>query len=72
MSKDDAKKLVAQYMKEHPEENDGKGKSWFDVSNEMTEIMVEDNFFDMIGLNDMMETATPKKKSGRPRKVTEN
>lgn len=72
-SKDDAKKLIVQYMKEHPEDNDGKGKNWFDISNEMMELMAEDNFFDMIGLNAMIEnateSATPKRK-GRPRKET--
>lgn len=70
----DAKRLAAIYMAEHPEDNDGRGKSWFDISNEMAELMAEDSFFDKIGLNDMMgkmeQTETPKR--GRKKKENTN
>ena len=64
-SKNAAKSLVVKYMKESE-------KNWYDVLQEMTELMVEDSFFDQIGLNNMMEkmqTATEKEEK-KPRKRT--
>lgn len=72
----DAKALAVKYMAEHPEENDGRGKSWFDISNEMTVLMAEDSFFDRIGLNDMMgmieQTETPRRGRKKKEPVTES
>ena len=44
----DAKRLIATYMKENH-------LSMYEVMGEMTEQMAEDNFFEMIGLDKMME-----------------
>lgn len=54
----DAKRLLVTYLREHSEENDGKGKNLLDVMNEMMEQMIEDNFFEKIGLDKMMESMT--------------
>ena len=45
-SRNDAKKILAKYLNENK-------KSFRDVLEELTEVMVEDNFFDLIGLNQM-------------------
>ena len=68
-SKKAATKLLGEYMKEHPDDNDGKGKSFYDVMSEMMELMVADNFFEMIGLDKMMEGLSdekPKRKKRTP------
>lgn len=57
-SKDEAKTLLKDYLKES-------GKSFVDVFKELTDIVNEDNFFEMIGLNQMFQTESntePKKK----------
>jgi len=45
-SRSDAKKILAKYLNENK-------KSFRDVLEELTEVMAEDNFFDLIGLNQM-------------------
>ena len=45
-SRNDAKKILAKYLNENK-------KSFRDVLEELTEVMAEDNFFDLIGLNQM-------------------
>lgn len=62
LSKDAAKKLVVQYM------NENEGKSWYDIQSEMIEIMVEDSFFDKIGLNTAMERMNLNQTEKKPRK----
>lgn len=47
-SKADAKRILVKYLREA-------GKSFDDVANEMMQQMAEDNFFDLVGLNQMME-----------------
>ena len=64
LSKDTAKRLCVQYMKEN------EGKSWRDIQEEMSEIMVEDSFFDMIGLNKLMEQMNESQTVKKPRKRT--
>ena len=50
----DAMRLADKYMQEHKEENDGTGKNLYDIMNEMLEIMMDDNFFEKIGLGKMI------------------
>lgn len=60
MSMDDAEDLITDYLSE------AKGtKSFSDIFSELMETMVEDNFFDLIGLNKMIEETTEPKKRGR-------
>ena len=56
-SKEESKELLKAYIKES-------GKSFSDVLGELMEIMTEDNFFDLIGLNQMFQTT----KRGRKKK----
>ncbi len=59
----DAKALLIKYLKEY-------GKSFDDVSSEMMETMGEDNFFELIGLNKMLNRlnmATEEEKKPRKR-----
>lgn len=49
-SKQDAKILMLQYMKEN-------GKTLFDIMNEMLEEVQKDNFFDLIGVEKVAERA---------------
>ena len=60
LSKSVAKKLLATYLKEN-------NKSFRDVLGEMMEQMAEDNFFDLIGLNQVANELTEdeKKESGK-------
>lgn len=53
-SKEDAKKLLATYLKENK-------KSFRDVLGDMMGIMGDDNFFDLTGLNQIMTEVTEKK-----------
>lgn len=64
-SKEAAKALVVKYMKEYQ-------KSWYDVLKEMTDLMAEDSFFDLIGLNEMMDNLTKNEQTEakKPRKRT--
>lgn len=52
-SKEDAKKLLATYLKENK-------KSFRDVLGDMMGIMGDDNFFDLTGLNQIMTEVTEK------------
>lgn len=69
LSKDDAMELIKAYISEHREDNDGKGKSLYDIMNEMLEIIAQDHFFEMIGMEQMVESLTePKKKTRKSTK----
>lgn len=50
----DSKKLIAQYIKEHKEDETG---SFYGVMEMLIEDMAEDGFFELIGLDKMMEKA---------------
>lgn len=52
-----AKRLISEYMKEHKGEDSG---NFYGVMNMCVEQMVEDGFFELVGLNALMES--PKKK----------
>ena len=69
-SKSDAKKLLAAYLKES-------NKSFRDVITEMTQLMADDHFFELIGLDKMTDELTSqqekkqaKEKSGNAGKNT--
>lgn len=67
----DATKLLAKYLKEHKDDNNGDGMSFYDVMTEMMEQIAEDNFFDMIGLNKVMGGLTEKKAKRSRKKAGE-
>ncbi len=67
----DATKLLARYLKEHKEDNEGKGVSFVDIMNDMMEQIAEDNFFEMIGLDKMMEVQSEKKAKRSRKKAGE-
>lgn len=67
----DATKLLAKYLKEHKEDNEGKGVSFVDIMNDMMEQIAEDNFFEMIGLDKMMEVQSEKKAKRSRKKAGE-
>lgn len=50
-SKNDAKRLLTAYLREN------EGKSLYDVMNEMTEEIINDHFFEMIGVDKVMNNA---------------
>ena len=52
-----AKRLISEYMKEHKGEDSG---NFYGVMNICVEQMVEDGFFELVGMNALMES--PKKK----------
>lgn len=58
-SREDAKRLLKTYLTENK-------KSYMDVNNELMQIIVDDNFFDLIGLNEMLTETTVKR--GRKKK----
>lgn len=49
----DSKQLVKQYILEHKEDETG---NFYGIMNTMLEIMSDDGFFDLIGLNQMFQT----------------
>lgn len=55
LSETDAKKLLAMYIKENTD------ITLYDVLNDMVNQMAEDHFFDMIGVEKMVNNVTPKK-----------
>lgn len=52
--------LFRTFNEEHKESGDG---SWMDIFNLCLECMGDDDFFGLIGLNQLMEQATPKKRT---------
>lgn len=50
-SRDDAKNLLKKYIHESK-------KTYVDINNELMNIIAEDNFFDLIGLNEMIPSMT--------------
>lgn len=57
-SKNDAKKLLAQFINEVEDE---KNKNFYYVVNLMLDIMGEDHFFDLTGLSKLLNEAVPEK-----------
>lgn len=69
LSKEDSMDLLKAYISEHREDNEGKGKTLYDVMNEMLEIIAQDHFLETIGMEQMVESLTETKK---PRKSTKS
>lgn len=69
-SKNDAKVLLATYLKEH--KDDEEALTLYDVMSDMLTEMGNDSFFDMIGVSKIMENATKeaKKPQDHKRKTT--
>lgn len=64
-----ARGLIGKYLKESKE--NGTGGTFMDVFNMCVECMGDDDFLTLIGVDDMISTMTPQKKStkrGRPKK----
>lgn len=68
----DAKALVGQYITENKDENGEFKITFYDVLTEMMEIMADDNFFGLIGLNKMMDQATPEKRTRKKKSEVGN
>lgn len=73
----DATRLIGTYLDENKDEEGNWKKSFSDVFAEMTEIMGDDNFFGLIGLDKMMAQMTesenkPKRTRRKKSEVGEN
>lgn len=64
----DATKLLATYRLEHSDDNDGKGISLYDIMSDMMDQIVEDHFFELIGLDRVMDGLEEQKKPKRSKK----
>ena len=67
----DATKLLATYRLEHTDDNDGKGISLYDIMSDMMDQIVEDHFFELIGLDRMMDGLDQKKPKRSKKKAGE-
>lgn len=67
LSKEEAKALMRDYLKEHKE--DGKG-NFFEIIGVMTEIMAEDGFFELIGLPQILNQAVQTMQAELKTKIT--
>ena len=68
----DARELIREYIEDNKDENGKWTKSFYDILSEMMEIMYEDNFFELIGLNKMVDQAAPKKRGRKKSEVGNN
>ena len=68
----DAQDILTDYLEENQDAEGNWVKSFSDVLTEMMEIMYEDNFFDLIGLNKMVSQTTGKKRTRKKSKAGEN
>lgn len=69
-----ARELVEEYLNENREPKTGEFKlTLYDILSEMMGIMVDDNFFGLMGLNKLIQTdKTPKKRGGKKSEVGNN
>lgn len=65
MDMSDAKKVLADYLREY-------NKNFYDVMNDMVECMGNDNFFDLIGVSNIIGNPAKKKKSPKKEVAGEN
>lgn len=68
----DARELIREYIEENKDENGKWSKSFYDILSEMMEIMFEDNFFELIGLDKMVDQTAPKKRGRKKSEVGNN
>ena len=68
----DARELIREYIEENKDENGKWTKSFYDILSEMMEIMYEDNFFELIGLDKMVDQTAPKKRGRKKSEVGNN
>ncbi len=68
----DARELIRKYIEENKDENGKLTKSFYDILSEMMEIMYEDNFFELIGLDKMIDQTAPKKRGRKKSEVGNN
>lgn len=69
----DARELVKDYLEENKDEETGAFKiTLYDILTEMMEIMADDNFFALIGLEKMMNQAEQPKRRGRKKSEVGN
>lgn len=68
----DARELIRKYIEENKDENGKLTKSFYDILSEMMEIMYEDNFFELIGLDKMVDQTAPKKRGRKKSEVGNN
>ena len=68
----DARELVGEYLEENKDDNGEWTISFYDVLTEMMEIMADDNFFGLIGLEKMVDQANQPKKRGRKKSEVGN
>lgn len=65
----ESKKLIAQYIREHREDETG---SFYGVMNMLLEDMGEDGFFEMIGLDKMLQKVTDQVETVKAPKVPQD
>ena len=68
----DARELIREYIEENKDENGKWTKSFYDILSEMMGIMFEDNFFELIGLDKMVDQTAPKKRGRKKSEVGNN
>ena len=68
----DARELIREYIEDNKDENGKWTKSFYDILSEMMEIMYEDNFFELIGLDKMVDQTAPKKRGRKKSEVGNN
>ena len=68
----DARELIREYIEDNKDENGKWTISFYDILSEMMEIMYEDNFFELIGLDKMVDQTAPKKRGRKKSEVGNN
>ena len=68
----DARELIREYIEDNKDENGKWTKSFYDILSEMMGIMFEDNFFELIGLDKMVDQTAPKKRGRKKSEVGNN
>ncbi len=68
----DARELIREYIEDNKDENGKWTKSFYDILSEMMGIMYEDNFFELIGLDKMVDQTAPKKRGRKKSEVGNN
>jgi hypothetical protein len=68
-----ARDLVKEYLDENKDEETGEFRiTFYDILTEMMGIMADDNFFELIGLDKMIDQTAPKKRGRKKSEVGNN